>query len=236
MAPGTWAATAHLPYLLASPKYQVVAVCNSTAQSAQASIDHHKLGSSVAAYGSPEALAADPNVDLIVVTVQVGKHYALTKPALLAGKDVYVEWPLGVTTAESVELTKLAESKGVKTIVGVQARANPLVTKVKELVAGGKLGNVLSSSVVGALTGAPIGIWLAGAEYYLDINSGGNSLMITFGHCASLYFPTTAQPLLIEDLQFSTVSFTSSAISPSCHRRSRPLTQTPPSSLQKAKS
>lgn len=39
--------------------------------------------SSVAAYGSPEDLAADSNVDLVIVTVQVGKHDALTKPVRL---------------------------------------------------------------------------------------------------------------------------------------------------------
>ncbi|KAH8600019.1 hypothetical protein B0O99DRAFT_611578 [Bisporella sp. PMI_857] len=180
--PGLWAANAHLPYLIASPKFQVVAVSNSTVQSAQASIDHHKLGSSVAAYGSAEDLAADPNVDLVVVAVRIGKHYALAKPALLAGKDVFVEWPLGATTAEAVELAQLAETKGVRTIVGVQKRASPLVVKIKELVASGKLGKVLSTSVVGSLSGPPIGIWMEGVEYYLDINSGANSLIVYFGH------------------------------------------------------
>jgi predicted dehydrogenase len=183
MVPGLWAAQAHLTYLLASPQYEVVAVCNSSVQSAQDAIKFHKLGTDVKPYGSPEDIANDLNVDLIVVSVRVGMHYALTKPALLAGKDVFVEWPLGASTAEAEELSQLADAKGVKTVVGLQARASPLVVKIREMVQDGKIGKVLSSTVRGSFAGLPAGKWPAGAEYYLDIDSGGNALTIFFGHC-----------------------------------------------------
>jgi hypothetical protein len=51
---------------------------------------------------------------------KVSQHYALALPALKAGKAVYVEWPLVVTTAEAVELASLAKSKNVRTVVGVR--------------------------------------------------------------------------------------------------------------------
>ena len=188
LAPGAWAALAHLPGLLSSPNHKIVALANSTISSAQNSIKYHNLPSDVKAYGSPEDLAADPDVDLIVCSVIVTKHYMLTKPALLAGKDVYVEWPLGATTAEAEELTALAKEKGVKTVVGVQARADPLVVKIKELVDSGKIGKVISSTVVGAFAGHPPA-WPENASYYLDINSGGNSLIIYFGHCRANTLP-----------------------------------------------
>lgn len=192
LVPGVWAARAHLPYLLASPKYQIVAVSNSSVQSAQAAIDHHKLGPDVKAYGSPDDIANDPNVDMVVISVRVGKHYALAKPALLASKDVFVEWPLGASTAEAKELTELAEAKGLKTFVGLQARASPLVVKIKELVQSGKIGKVLSSTVIGTFSGLPVGTWPAGAEYYFDIDSGGNPFTIFFGHCnASAHLEST---------------------------------------------
>ena len=185
MAPGAWAALAHLPGLLSSPNYEIVALANSSVESAQSSIKHHNLPSTVKAYGSPEDIAADPNVDLIVCSVVVTKHLQLTKPALLAGKNVYVEWPLGATTTEAEELARLAKEKGVKTVVGLQARADPLVVKMKELVDSGKIGKVLSSNVVGVFTRHPPA-WPEDAKYYLDIDSGGNSLTIYFGHCKLL--------------------------------------------------
>ncbi|KAF4635446.1 hypothetical protein G7Y89_g2656 [Cudoniella acicularis] len=183
MVPGVWAARAHLPYLLASPHFTVTAVANSSVASAQASIDHHKLGPSVAAYGSPTDIASDPNVDLVLVSVRVEKHYALTKPALLAGKDIFVEWPLGATPSEAKELTALAASKGVKTSIGLQARASPLVKKLRSLIYDEKaIGEVLSTVVTATFSMMPTGLWFKGVEYYLDANSGGNPLTIFVGH------------------------------------------------------
>ena len=114
----------------------------------------------------------------------VTKHFKLIKPALLAGKDVYVEWPLGATTAEAEELASLAKKKRVQTVVGVQARADPLVVKIKEVIDSGKIGKIVSSTVDGAFVGYPPA-WPESASYYLDFNSGGNSLTVYFGHCKS---------------------------------------------------
>lgn len=46
----------------------------------------------------------------------------------------FVEWPLASNMAQNEELVKLAKSKNVKTIVGLQTRADPLVIKIKQLV------------------------------------------------------------------------------------------------------
>jgi predicted dehydrogenase len=54
-----WASYAHLPYLLSPSgreKYQIVAVCNSSAQSAREAIELHKLPKSTRAYGDAEGL------------------------------------------------------------------------------------------------------------------------------------------------------------------------------------
>lgn len=185
LQPGMWAASAHLPTILGSPHYELVALCNSTVQSAKASIAHHNLGANIKAYGSPEDLAQDANVDLVVVSVQVGRHYMLTKPALQASKDVFVEWPLGVNTAEAKELADLAKAKGVKTMVGLQARASPLVTKIKEILDSGRIGKVMSTTIVGTFSGIPVDKFPADAVYYMDKNSGGNVFTIQLGHCKS---------------------------------------------------
>lgn len=184
--PGKWGVQAHLKPILASPHYEVVAVCNSSAESSQASIEFHKLPKSVKAYGNPEDLAADPNVDLVVVSVNVAKHHVLSKPALLQGKNLYVEWPLGASLEESEELTSLAKAKGVKTAVGLQLRSDPLVAKVKELLKDGSIGRITSSVATGCSSVIPADAWLAEAAYYLDMKSGGNEYYIFFGHCMSL--------------------------------------------------
>jgi predicted dehydrogenase len=142
MAPGAWAWSAHLPYLIDSKKFQIVALCNSTKQAAEASVAYHQLGPYVKAYGSPPDLAMDPDVDLIVISVNILKHYELARPALLVGKDVFVEWPIASSIAKAGELTGLAEAGGVRTLVGLQTRADPLLLRIKELVGGDKIGKL----------------------------------------------------------------------------------------------
>jgi predicted dehydrogenase len=182
--PGAWGVSAHLPSLQAlSDDYELVAVCNSSVESARQTIAGNGLPASTRAYGDPEDLARDPDVDLVVVSVRVAKHFDLTKPALLHKKHVYVEWPVGKSTAETEELTRLARENGVRTMVGVQARADPLLAKIKEMLASGEIGDVTSSSVVASTGIIPGDSWMEGLEYYLDLTSGGNEYTIFFGHC-----------------------------------------------------
>lgn len=181
--PGAWAAIAHLPSIINSPDYKLVALANSTVESAKRSIEFHNLPPETRAYGNAEDLARDAEVDLVVVSVNVQKRRKLVKPALLAGKNVFVEWPLGANSQEAREFASIAEAQKSKTIVGLQARADPLVIKTKEILASGKIGQLTSSSVFGCLSPLPTDTWIEGAEYYLNIESGGNAFTIFFGHC-----------------------------------------------------
>jgi predicted dehydrogenase len=165
------------------PNYEIVAVANSSIESANRSIRHHGLPSSTKAYGSALDIAKDPDVDLVVVSVNVKDHFALTKPAIENGKNVFVEWPLGATTAEARELTELAAAKGIKTNVGLQIRVDPLVQKLKEVISSGIIGKVVNSTALLSSNISPSDGWPKGMEIYLDLKSGGNLFTILFGHC-----------------------------------------------------
>jgi predicted dehydrogenase len=100
------------------------------------------------AFDNHEELVAHPDVDLVVVSVKVPYHRELVLAALEAGKAVFCEWPLGNGLAEAVEMADLARRKKVCTAVGLQARAAPVINRVRDLVAQGYVGKVLSTSVV----------------------------------------------------------------------------------------
>ncbi|KAK1243298.1 hypothetical protein MKX07_003926 [Trichoderma sp. CBMAI-0711] len=182
LGPGAWAVAAHLASFVPSPNYDIVAVCNSSAESAQRSIDYHKLPATTKAYGRPEDIAADPNVDLVVVSVIVTSHHKVAKPVLLAKKQLFVEWPLAASLKQAEELAQLAKKANVRTIVGTQFRADPAVQKVKELVDGGAIGRVTSTQVQYSPSLGPPDMWMDSARYYLDFKSGGNEFHISFGH------------------------------------------------------
>ncbi|RFU80707.1 oxidoreductase family [Trichoderma arundinaceum] len=182
LGPGAWAVSAHLASFVPSPHYEIVAICNSTVESARRSIEYHKLPSTVKAYGNPEDLANDPDVDLVSVSIIVMSHHKVTKPALLAKKQVFVEWPLGANTAEAEELAKLAREANVKTISGTQFRADPALIKVKELIDSGAIGKVTSTEAQLSPVYGPPDVWIADATYYLDFKNGGNEFHIGLAH------------------------------------------------------
>ncbi|MBM7115379.1 Gfo/Idh/MocA family protein [Archangium primigenium] len=173
-----WAMAAHIPALRALPAYEFRALSTSRRESADAA--SRAFGIPLA-FDTAAELVARPEVDLAVVSVKVPQHHELVTTALRAGKDVYCEWPLGKDLAEAEQLAALARERGVRTIVGLQARAAPAVRYVRDLVAEGFVGEVLSTSLVG--TGGAWGDTTdASGLYLLDARNGATLLSIPFGH------------------------------------------------------
>jgi predicted dehydrogenase len=184
--PGSWGLV-HLAALSSSPHYKIVALCNSTAEKARKSIEQNKLDPATKAYGSPEELAQDPDVDLVVVSVHVDKHYSLAKPALLNKKSVFVEFPLSAKYPEVEELVKLAQQGNVKTIVGAQARGNLAFAKVSELIKSKAIGDVISSSWVSHM---PLSTWegmLDALKDFTTLDGGPSRVNIGLGHGMLLF-------------------------------------------------
>jgi predicted dehydrogenase len=117
-----------------------------------------------------------------VCSVRVDRHLQTIAPALKAGKDVFVEWPLGKNLAEAEELLKLKNEGGVKNaVVDLQARQAPIVHKLRDFIESGKIGKVLSSTWTGA-GGAFAGTITQAYEYISQREIGGNMVTIHFGH------------------------------------------------------
>jgi predicted dehydrogenase len=174
---GTWSSRSHLPAVQASSDVELTAVCTTKADSAEAA--RRAYGARLA-FDDYRKMIASPEIDAVAIVVRVPSHYAPTKAALEAGKHVYCEWPLGRTTAEAVELAALASAKGLVTAIGLQARVNPAIMHMKELVASGYVGEVLAVHVSlmreGVLTRPTHRTWQR------DATLGANTLTIANGH------------------------------------------------------
>lgn len=85
----------------------------------------------------------DPKVNAVVVAVDVPLHHKLAKAALEAGKHVYVEKPLTLSTDEAIDLIELAEKKKVKLMVGHLLEYHPAVNYMKQMIADGQVGDQL---------------------------------------------------------------------------------------------
>ncbi|RYG70448.1 Gfo/Idh/MocA family oxidoreductase [bacterium] len=180
-----WGLSAHLPALRAlADGFEVTAVANSSLESstkaAQALGVPH-------AFASASELAQSPEVDIVVVTVKVPHHFELVKAAIEAGKHVYCEWPLGNGLEEAKILTDLAQKKGVLAVVGTQARVAPEIIHLRNLVAEGYVGEILSTTLIGASPPWGGSIDKPNAYTY-DRANGANLLTIPFGHTIAALF------------------------------------------------
>jgi predicted dehydrogenase len=90
-----------------------------------------------------DELVADPELEAVVIATPVPTHYALAKQALEAGKHVFVEKPPAMRAVEMEELVALAEERNLVLMPGHLLLYHPGVRKLKELVNGGELGDVL---------------------------------------------------------------------------------------------
>ncbi len=171
-----FASIAHLPALKALPEYEIAAVCTTRQESADATARHFGIP---LAFADPEKLARHPDIDLVTVTVKVPDHYQPVMAALDAGKHVYCEWPLGRDTAEASRMRDAAEAKGVRHAVGLQGQRSPTINYVKDLVAEGYVGKVLTATMIGC---APNWGATLDRAYQADFANGANLMTITGGH------------------------------------------------------
>jgi predicted dehydrogenase len=90
-----------------------------------------------------EDVVGDPEVDAVVIATPVPTHYDLARRALAARKHVLVEKPPAMRGEEMDELVRLAEDHDLVCMPGHLLLYHPGVQKLKELVDGGTLGEVL---------------------------------------------------------------------------------------------
>jgi predicted dehydrogenase len=155
------------------------------------------------AYGSFEALAADPAVDVVHVTTPNALHGAVIDAALAYGKHVVCDKPLASTPAEARRLRDAAVAAGVVHAVTFNYRGNPLVQQARAMVAAGELGPLH------LVHGAYLQDWLLEETDYswrLDPAQGASSAMADIGsHWCDLAQHVTGQRLEAVLADLSTV-------------------------------
>jgi predicted dehydrogenase len=84
----------------------------------------------------------DAEVVGVVIATPAETHFELTRAALEAGKDVFVEKPLALTYEQGAALVRLAEERGRILMVGHVLEYHPAIVSLLALVRKGELGKV----------------------------------------------------------------------------------------------
>jgi len=96
------------------------------------------------AYGSYEELVADSGIDAIYVATPHPAHHDNVILALNAGKPVLCEKPFAVNAQQAQAMVDAAAKNKVALMEAMWARFLPHYAKVREIVASGVLGPILS--------------------------------------------------------------------------------------------
>ena len=87
-------------------------------------------------------------VDVVYVLTNMETHHKYARQAIDAGKHVLVEKPTAVTIEEIEDLKKAASSKGVQVAPVHNYIYEPSVTRAKDLIESGKIGDLVSLYVL----------------------------------------------------------------------------------------
>jgi len=128
-----------IPGAHASPKVELVAVASRDQARAE---EYAKTWEIERAYGSYEALLADPEIEAVYISLPNTMHCEWSVKALEAGKHVLCEKPLSRRADEVEAAFDAAERTGRLLSEAFMYRHNPQTKRVKELVDEGAIGEL----------------------------------------------------------------------------------------------
>lgn len=113
------------------PGARLVAFCDVDRERCEAAAEEYGVDRCSVAY---EELLDDPNVDAVVIATCNHWHCLAAIHAVQAGKDVYVEKPLGHDLWQQEQLVAAVRQSGRVVQVGTQQRSDPLQNEVRRFL------------------------------------------------------------------------------------------------------
>ncbi|MFC6098918.1 Gfo/Idh/MocA family protein [Olivibacter domesticus] len=93
-------------------------------------------------YKDYKELLADKNIDAVCIATPDHWHALQTIDAIKAGKDVYIEKPLGMTVYEGQKMLEAQKQSNRLVTVGLHRRASIVHQKAAEVIRSGRLGKI----------------------------------------------------------------------------------------------
>lgn len=162
---------AHLPNILRNPRAKLVAVCDIDLDRAKAFGEEF----GAVAYQDYHDLLANPDVEMVCVTTWAAAHAEPVIAAAQAGKHIMCEKPIAITLKDADAMIAAADKAGVKLSMGYQPRFGNLWPRVKQIIDGGLLGNIMGATVISAAPSSH------GVPWFLKKELSGGGILIDWG-------------------------------------------------------
>lgn len=94
-----------------------------------------------------QMLARHPEIELVAIATESGKHASIALDCIDAGKHLIIEKPIALSMADADEIVRRANERGVKVSACHQNRFNQAVQKMREAVEAGRFGTLSHGSI-----------------------------------------------------------------------------------------
>lgn len=129
--------------------FDIVAVCDVVPSRMDNLLAKHELtGKGIECYESyMDMLAQHPEIELVAIATESGKHAAIALDCIAAGKNLVIEKPIAMSMGEAEEIIRKADEANVKVSACHQNRFNVAVRCVREALDKGRFGRLSHGSV-----------------------------------------------------------------------------------------
>ncbi len=129
-------------------------------------------------YGDYDELLRDKSIDAVIITSATSEHTGLILRAIEAGKKIFSEKVLALTTKECLEIKEALEKKGEQITLSLVKKCDPEFLFAKKFVQSGALGRITYARMRNVHNGS-IGNWLP--EHFYSLEQCGGGAMIDLG-------------------------------------------------------
>ena len=136
-----WIGQHHGRNVMASGRAELTAVCNPDPDKARAFVQ--RCGSAAAVYRSYEELLQHPGLQAVIIASPNAAHAEQAVAAAAAGKHIYLEKPMAIRLEDCRRIVTAVRKAGVKLDMGYHRRLNPIARFARQLLADGKLGDLV---------------------------------------------------------------------------------------------
>ena len=146
---------------------EIIGVCDLIRERAERAVEKYNIPK---LYETMHDMFADPDVDLVLNITRPYEHFEVSKAALLAGKPVYSEKPLGATWEEGLELVRLAEEKGLWIGGAPDTYMGAGIQTCRKLIDEGAIGDIVGATAFMTCHGHES--WHPDPEFYYKFGGG----------------------------------------------------------------
>ncbi len=172
---GSFAQGTHLPLLLSNKNCTIKAIATKSQKSADICKNKYRPDYVTTNY---KKILGDPDIDTVFIYTQHHTHAIFAIEALKAGKNVYVEKPMGITYQECLEVHDTARNSNLNYCIGFNRRYSPLIINVKKLIKERINPIIVNYRIASA--------FIPGSHWVFDPQTGGGPIIGEFCHFIDL--------------------------------------------------